>query len=234
MVVPVGLRQTGERREGAGALRGTLENVGSGLRDDMLVILLRGVDIVLGIHWLITLGDIRWNFSQLKMEFHMGTKKIYLRGSQPGSLKVIADVKMQKILNKPGQINLMSMDFVQTIKEDEGQKLEAKMPEEVQTLQFVKNYGMLARPLTELLKKDKLEWSDYVTAVFKALKLAISTTPVLALPDFLKEFVVEMDASGCRIGAVLMQDSHPLAYMSKSLSDAYLSLPVYKKRCLQL
>lgn len=105
---------------------------GVDFRTDMLVIPLGGADVVLGIQWLITLGDIRWNFSQLKMEFQMGTKKISLRGSQPGSFKVIADVKMQKILNKTGKINLMSMAFVQTIKGEEGQKLEAEMPKEVQ------------------------------------------------------------------------------------------------------
>lgn len=74
---------------------------GVDFRADMLVIPLGGADVVLGIQWLITLGDIRWNFSQLKMEFQMGHRKISLRGSQPGTFKVVADVKMLKILNKP-------------------------------------------------------------------------------------------------------------------------------------
>lgn len=77
-----------------------------------------------------------------------------------------------------------------------------------------------------------MEWSDSATTAFEALKQAMSTTPVLALPDFSKEFVVETDASGYRIGVVLMQDSHPLVHMSKALSDAHLSLPIYEKEML--
>lgn len=42
---------------------------------DVMVLPLGGCDIVLGIQWLCTLGDITWNFDKLKMLFHQNDKK---------------------------------------------------------------------------------------------------------------------------------------------------------------
>lgn len=90
---------------------------GVDFKADMLVIPLGGADLVLNIQWLITLGDIRWNFKQLKMEFQIGGRKVSLKGSQPGAFKVVADVRMQKVLNKPSQIHMMLMVFIQPSQE---------------------------------------------------------------------------------------------------------------------
>jgi hypothetical protein len=60
------------------------------------------------------------------------------------------------------------------------------------------------------------------------------TTPVLQLPDFQKQFIIKTDACATGIGAVLMQDQHPLAFLSKPLSVAHQQLSIYEKEFLAL
>ena len=92
---------------------------------------------------------------------------------------------------------------------------------------FVKEYGKMRRTLHDLLKKDSFQWNEDAMAAFKQLKIVMTTPPVLALPDFTKEFVVETDASGLGIGAVIMQRGYPIAFISKSLSSKQLSLSIH-------
>jgi len=67
---------------------------------------------------------------------------------------------------------------------------------------------------------------------FQKLKDLLVSTPVLALPNFDKEILVEADASGMGIGAVLMQDNHPTAFINKSLNVQQQSLSTYEKEFL--
>jgi hypothetical protein len=60
---------------------------------------------------------------------------------------------------------------------------------------FVNHYGKIAKPLTDLLKKNAFHWTLVVEQAFIDLKRAMCTTPVLVAPDFNKTFVVELDAS---------------------------------------
>lgn len=83
---------------------------------------------------------------------------------------------------------------------------------------FIYDYSKLVAPLTALLTKEATKpwnWTETATSTFEALKLVC---PLLRLPDFSKEFVVECDTIGRGIGAVLMQDKQPIAYFSKGLS----------------
>ena len=74
---------------------------------------------------------------------------------------------------------------------------------------FINGYGALAAPLTALLKREVFLWSPEATAAFQALKAALTSGPVLHMPDFSKGFVVDCDASGSGFGAVLHQGQGP-------------------------
>lgn len=85
---------------------------------------------------------------------------------------------------------------------------------------FIKGYSIIARPLNDLLKTKNFLWDVAATMAFEKLKTTITSAPVLALPNFSKEFVVETDdASGVRIVVVLAQDNRPIAFFSQGLCD---------------
>jgi hypothetical protein len=58
--------------------------------------------------------------------------------------------------------------------------------------------------------------------------------PVLALPDFDKPFVIETDACQDGIGAVLLQQGHPIAYMSRALGVNNQKLAIYEKEFMAI
>ena len=98
----------------------------------------------------------------------------------------------------------------------------------------VKGYGIICRPLTKLLKKDAMGWDQEATLAFKTLKKAMINPPVLALPDMSKPFIIETDASGLGIGAVLMQKGHPIAFISKVLGPRQQGLSTYEREMLAI
>eukprot|EP00253_Pinus_taeda_P007083 PITA_07083 len=55
---------------------------------------------------------------------------------------------------------------------------------------FVRNYGRIVKALTQILNKNSFFWNEEAQQAFTALKNAMSSTLVLALPDFTKYFVI--------------------------------------------
>jgi hypothetical protein len=93
---------------------------------------------------------------------------------------------------------------------------------------FVKQFGLICKPLTNLLTKGTLfVWTSKTKASFQALKQALISELVLALPKLVY-------ASGRGIGAVLQQQGHPVAYVSKALGIKAHGLSTYEKECLAI
>lgn len=99
---------------------------------------------------------------------------------------------------------------------------------------FVKGYGEISRPLTNLLKKNAFCWTDQATVSFERLKETMMSAPVLALPNYSLPFTLETDASASGIGAVLMQQGRPLTYLSKGLAPKHQGLSTYEKELLAI
>ena len=94
---------------------------------------------------------------------------------------------------------------------------------------------MISRGLTELLKKGvPFVWTADHEQAFASLKTALTTAPVLALPNFAKPFVVGTGASNIGIGVVLMQQQHPVAFLSQALGPRHRALSTYEKECLAI
>ena len=76
-------------------------------------------------------------------------------------------------------------------------------------------------------------WEDSQQKSFDILKHHLTHAPVLRLADFNQPFfVVVTDASGSGIGAVLMQNDHPIAFVSRKLKPSELNYSVYDKELL--
>ena len=93
---------------------------------------------------------------------------------------------------------------------------------------FISGFAKIAHPLIKLLKKkEKWLWTDECEQAVLKFKEALTTAPVLCMPDYKKQFIVQTDASLVGIGAVLSQKfgseddgkvrDQPVAFVSRTL-----------------
>lgn len=93
---------------------------------------------------------------------------------------------------------------------------------------------MISRPLTDLLKKNvPFQWITNAETTFQTLK---QQNGCCSSPGSSKlcQAICQIDASDIGIGAVLMQDQHPVAYLSKALGPKNQGLSVYEKECMDI
>lgn len=104
---------------------------------------------------------------------------------------------------------------------------------------FVPDFAQIVLPLTTLLKKGKhFRWNAEQQAAFDSLKEKLTVAPVLACPDFSKEFVLQTDASNYGLGAVLTQQidgqERVVSYASRRLNGAEMNYSATEKECLAI
>ncbi|KAL0173249.1 hypothetical protein M9458_033560, partial [Cirrhinus mrigala] len=107
---------------------------------------------------------------------------------------------------------------------------------------FIRDYSMVAAPLTSLLKgkPSKLTWTAQASQAFAALKERFTSAPILKHPDPNLPFIVEVDASDCGIGAVLSQRHgnpgklYPCAFFSRKLTAAERNYDIGNKELLSM
>ena len=69
---------------------------------------------------------------------------------------------------------------------------------------FIKNFAMIAKPLHQATEKQAhFKWTEHCAQAFNQLKDNLTSTPILAMPDWTKPFILDTDACETGIGAVL-------------------------------
>ncbi|KAG1136361.1 hypothetical protein G6F37_012077 [Rhizopus arrhizus] len=103
---------------------------------------------------------------------------------------------------------------------------------------FIKDFAAIARPLHDQTKtKKKIPWTEAATKSFETLKQLLTTAPVLARPDFNKNFILVTDASKLGLGCVLTQldddgKEHPIIFASRGLKPNEVNYAPTKLECL--
>lgn len=81
-----------------------------------------------------------------------------------------------------------------------------------------------------------VKWDEKATKAFRTLQEALCCNPVLVVPDFERQFVVQTDASEIGLGAVLSQEvegvEHPILFLSRKLEPWENNYPVIEKEVL--
>ena len=106
---------------------------------------------------------------------------------------------------------------------------------------YIDKYAEKGKALTDLLKKgepNQIKWDAESNESFQTLKTALTQKPILRLPNFDKQFVLQTDASDSGLGAVLLQEhdgvNMPVMYISRKLNAAETRYSTIERECLAL
>jgi hypothetical protein len=106
---------------------------------------------------------------------------------------------------------------------------------------FIAGFSNHTHALFDLMKKDvKFEWIAHKQRAFEKIKEAVTSAPVLVLPDHDQPFRIEANGSRFATGAVLSQLSsednkwHLVAFLSKSLNEVKRNYQIHDTEMLAI
>ncbi|PKI33813.1 hypothetical protein CRG98_045797 [Punica granatum] len=92
---------------------------------------------------------------------------------------------------------------------------------------FIPHFSSIMASLTDCMKSGRFKWTEGVEAAFQEIKEHLTIAPILVMPDFQQPFELHSDASKVGIGAVLSQNSRPIAFFSEKLTGANVRYNTY-------
>ena len=107
---------------------------------------------------------------------------------------------------------------------------------------FMKSYALVSKPLVDAVtnedKTGEFKWTPECQKSFDWIKKKLASEPILAHPDFEKEFILDTDASNYAMGAVLSQvhdgKERVILYASKLFNPAQRNYAVTRKELLAI
>ena len=103
---------------------------------------------------------------------------------------------------------------------------------------FMKGFADIARPLHRLTERNaKFQWTTECQTAFSKLRESLTSSPILAYPDYSRPFLLDTDASNTGIGGVLSQrddtgEERVVAYASRSPSKRERNYCVTRRELL--
>jgi len=161
---------------------------------------------------------VRFNLKKLQLRkrevMYLGMK-ISDDGITPDPAKIDAIVNMPDPTDRTGVLRLLGMlNFLAS---------------------FIPNRATITAPLRNLLKSDvPWHWEAEQKQAMSRIKEVLTSTPTLKLFDSSVPVTIQSDTSAYGIGACLMQNGHPVAYVSRSLSDTESMYAVLEKELLAI
>ena len=104
---------------------------------------------------------------------------------------------------------------------------------------FIRDFAKIARPLCRLLEKDtKFNFDESCHNSFEEIKSKLVKAPIMAKPDWNREFEIMCDASDFAMGAVLGQKAEKvfkaIYYASKTFNEAQENYSTTEKKMLAI